>query len=54
MGIAFSNVYVDYYLLNQARKKRREEDLQKKNDNYTKIEVKKNKTNRKKCYNCFT
>ena len=53
MGIAFSNVYVDYYLLNQAIKKRREEDLQKKNDNDNKIEFKKNESNKKKGYNCF-
>ena len=30
MGIAFSHICVDYYLLNQQIKKRREEDLQKK------------------------
>jgi hypothetical protein len=51
MGIAFSNVYVDYYLLNQAMKKRKEEDLHKKND--TKIKIKKNEVNKKKCYKCF-
>ena len=53
MGIAFSHIYVDYYLLNQAIKKRKEEDLQKKNDNDTKIKVKRNEVNKKKCYNCF-
>ena len=55
MGIAFSNVYVDYYLLNKAIKKRREEELQKKNDNDNnyKIETKKIKVSKKKCCNCF-
>ena len=51
MGIAFSQVYVNYYLLNQQINKRKEEDSQKKNDNDTKKKIKINQSN--KCCGCF-